>query len=204
MKQPSSLLFGLLLTATAAVDAVVIYWLLEQPTAVRAAVLYDVLCFSQLSLACAWAAFRSGSRVASGVVVASAVAIAAMATAILFEFHIGEMIACFGAYALLVILALWVVKHSQLWTARPAERAPAWQFSISQLLVLMTIVAVLLALFRTSELRELGEAIVSDLVTNCALVVVLIVIWVKPWSGPLAIGRFVDCRMFLWIGFLVL
>jgi hypothetical protein len=180
VSQRSPVILLLLAAATLALDAVAIYWLRAAPTAFVAGVLCDALCFSQLGLACIFAVFNPGRRVWSVLIVVAALGIAVVATAKLFDDRIWEMIAFLGTYATLLILSLWTVKHTRLWPADGAATRGIWQFSVGQLLALMTVVAVLLVMFRGSELIP-GAEVATDVATSSALVVAALVIWVRPW-----------------------
>jgi hypothetical protein len=179
----SPIIFWLLAAATLAVDSVALSWLNDQPFLPSAAILYDALCFSQLSIVCIWSVFGGQNRVVCACGVLLAIAVAAALTAWNFEFQFWEMLALFGAYATLLIVVLWIVKHSKLWPVKAERGASVWQFSLGQLLVLTTILAVLLTLFRYSELQDLGEAIASDFIWNCLMIVSLVVVWARPWSA---------------------
>jgi hypothetical protein len=170
----------LLAAATLALDAVAIHWLRAAPTALVAGVLCDALCFSQLGLACIFAVFNPGRRIWSVLVVVAALGIAVVATAKLFDDRIWEMLAFLGTYSTLLILSLWTVKHTRLWPAEGTATRGIWQFSVGQLLALMTVVAVLLAMFRGSELIP-GTEVATDVATSSALVVAALVIWARPW-----------------------
>jgi hypothetical protein len=184
VKQSSPTLFWLLLAATIAVDSVAIYWLLQNQLALRAGALYDALCFSQLSVACIWTVFAPQRRLRRTAVLVVGLFVATVATARLFEFQIPEMIAFFGAYATLLVIMLWVIQHTRIWPHRVAGSLPVWQFSFGQLLAFITVVAVLLGMFRGGELRDVGESVALELVATSLMTIALVVVWAKPWQLP--------------------
>jgi hypothetical protein len=177
----------LLAAATLALDAVAIHWLQAAPTSYAAGVLYDALCFSQLGLACIWAVFNPGRRIGSTLIVNVVLAVAIITTARLFDFGIWEMTAFLGTYVTLLILTLWTVKYTKLWPKEAAAPKGIWQFSVGQLLALMTVVAVLLMLFRGSDLIP-GTEVATDVATSSALAVAAVVIWLRPWHGVLRLS----------------
>jgi hypothetical protein len=180
-------ILALLAAATLALDAVAIHWLLAAPTAVAAGILVDALCFSQLGLACIWAVFQP-ERSIWGVLLVSAVLLGAtFITVELFDFKVWEMLAFLGTYSTLLILSLWAVKYTKLWPKADAAVPGIWQFSVGQLLALMTVVAVLLMLFRSSEIIP-GTDVATDVATSSALVIAAIVIWARPWHVVLRLA----------------
>lgn len=184
VKQYSHTLFWLLVAATLAVDAVAVVWLLENQLAHRAEVLYDALCFSQLSVACIWAVFAPHRRIWSLAVLVVGLLVATAATAKLFDFPIPEMIAFFGAYATLLVILLWVMKHTSIWPYRAVNDPPVWQFSFGQLLAFVTVAAVLLGLSRGSELWGIGDSVAIELIATCLTTIVIVVVWAKSWRWP--------------------
>jgi len=176
----SPVILALLAAATLAMDAVAIHWLQVAPTALAAGVLFDALCFSQLGLACIWAVFQPGRRIWGALVVGVVLLLATFITVELFDFKIWEMLAFLGTYSTLLILSLWAVKYTKLWPKAEAVARGIWQFSVGQLLALMTVVAVLLALFRGSEIIPETD-VATDVATSSALVIAAVVIWARPW-----------------------
>jgi hypothetical protein len=186
MAQRSPLILVLLVAATLAVDAVSIYWVLEgvkagSPT-LSASILYDALCFGQIGVACVWVVFDARHRIWAAPVLGLGTLAAGVATATLFELKMFEAIAFIGAYATLLVILLWIVKHTRLWRAERTEKKPLWQFSVAQLLALMTVIAVLLAMFRGSEIiQDIGTYAAADIILSSVLVVATVVISGMPW-----------------------
>ena len=183
MKRPAPLILWLLLLATLSIDAVVIAWLVQSPNLQTAGNLFDALCFGQLSVACIWMVFGQRHVAWKALVGGLALLIAAAATARLFEFRLWETLALYVGYATLLVLLLWTIKQSVLRPIPLATKTPVWQFSLGQLLVLMTVVGVLISLLRRSELlRSLGEAVATDLFAYSVLAAGQVVIWSRAWN----------------------
>jgi hypothetical protein len=64
-------------------------------------------------------------------------------------------LAFFGAHAALLLCALWVFRRSRYWQQRSGTESE-WQFSIAQLLAVMTTVALLIVAFQSSNLWNDG------------------------------------------------
>jgi hypothetical protein len=186
VKTASPLIFWLLLAATLAVDAVAIYWLQQEQTATNAAVLFDALCFSQLSVAAIWAVFTARGKAIAAVLLIGSILVAAAVTGWLVDMRVAEWAAFFGAYVTLLVLALWILKHTAWWRSAIPRVAETWQFSVGHLLALMTVVAVLLTLFRRSEyLEQVASTVTTDILTNCGLAIAAVFVWTKPWRTPI-------------------
>jgi len=136
-----------------------------------------------LSVACIWMVFGQRHVAWKALVGGLALLIAAAATARLFEFRLWETLALYIGYATLLVLLLWTIKQSVLRPIPLATKTPVWQFSLGQLLVLMTVVGVLISLLRRSELlRSLGEAVATDLFAYSVLAAGQVVIWSRAWN----------------------
>ena len=183
MPQRSPVILVLLVAATLALDAVAIQWLLVAPAALAAGAFYDALCFSQLGLACTYVVFNQRRRVLGAALLTAVFLIATTTTARLFDYTFWEMAAYLGTYVTLLILSLWTVKYTKLWPAQNLATRGIWQFSVGQLLALMTVLAVLLTLLRRVAIIP-GIDVAADAVTSTALVVAVVVIWARSWPMP--------------------
>jgi hypothetical protein len=181
--QRSPVILVLLVAATLALDAVAIQWLLVAPAALAAGAFYDALCFSQLGLACTYVVFNQRRRVLGAALLTAVFLIATTTTARLFDYTFWEMAAYLGTYVTLLILSLWTVKYTKLWPAQNLATRGIWQFSVGQLLALMTVLAVLLTLLRRVAIIP-GIDVAADAVTSTALVVAVAVIWARSWPMP--------------------
>lgn len=201
MKSHSKILFWLLVAATLAVDAVAIAWLVEDGPMSRAAYLFDALVTGQLAVVCIWGVFAA-RRMWSSLL---AIGIAVM-TSTALEVWAAWMSAreSFGGYASLaaaLVAALWILKQTPLWR-KLAPRSPSgWQFSVGQVLVVMTLVALLLASLRKSELvsdPDQWKFLAAVVICNVLLVLacVLSSAWMRTWWLRLAF----DCAVAILLG----
>lgn len=191
MKPHSKILFWLLVAATAAVDAVALAWLIQAGSMSRAAELFDALVTGQLAVVCIWAVFAArrmwSSLLAIGVAVVTCTAIEVGAAWISAR-------ESFGSYACLaaaIVAGLWILKQTPFWRRLSTAPRSGWQFSVSQVLVVTTLVALLLAsLKETTLVTETGEWRFLAAVVTCDLLVVLSCVissvWLRDWWLRLA------------------
>lgn len=156
MKSHAKILFWLLVAATLAVDAVALAWLFQAGPMSRAAYLFDALVSGQLAVVCIWAVQAARRLWSSLLAIAVAVVVSTA-----FDVWAAWMNAreSFGSYAVLAaafVAALWLLKQTPLWYRSVYSTRPGWQFSIGQVLVVMTIVALLSASLRDTELVSSG------------------------------------------------
>jgi type III secretory pathway component EscS len=88
-----------------------------------------------------------------------------------------------GIHAALVLAMLWLLKRTALWK-RQSESTAEWQFSIADLLTVLTVVAVLGAGMRRTEMFENLEW--ADIATyGCPAVLAMsaVLIW-SLWRAP--------------------
>ena len=180
------MIIWLLLAATLAVDAVAIYGLYQNPMAPNAGVLFESLCFSQLSIVAIWSVFTTRRMAVAAVALACAIGVAAATYGWLQDIHPLEMLAFFGTNVTLIVILLWIFKHTKWWQRAIPRPAQTWQFSVGHLLVLMTVVAVLITLFRRGDvLQTIQFAVASDIVTNCCLALATALIWTTIARTPI-------------------
>jgi hypothetical protein len=179
MKQRSPVIFWLLLAATLAVDAVAVVWLFTAERHTAAETLVDALSFSQISVACVWwmqATIHRRWKAAAPVVVAVA---AAIMTSRLPYISLIDAAALYGSHLIAVAAALWLAKRTT-WIRRGnrPQDLPTWQFSVAQLLLVMTLLAILLVALKSAELvRDAWAAIVAVITGNVALIVGVLFVW---------------------------
>jgi hypothetical protein len=157
------LIFWLLLAATLSIDAVVF----SHPTSnftppfasieVYFPVICDALLASQLSVICIWAALNFEKILWLPVLVG---VIAATFVATLIEIApepITNSIRTFGAlYGLeagLQLIGLWLLRSSKYWRRR-CDKTQFRQFSLAQLLLLMTAIAILATMMRSGPFAD--------------------------------------------------
>src|SRR5262245_50769031 len=130
MKNGSNVIFWLLFAATAAVDAIAIYWMHEARTGHYQGVLYDALASSQVSLAAVWAVLGTRHKGVAAIILGIAAAVAAALTAWLVEMDIREWLAFYGAFVTLLVILLWAFKHTAWWRRAVPHEGAVWQFSV--------------------------------------------------------------------------
>ena len=152
MKQQSQILFWLLLAATAAVDIVAITWLLQAGPESRAAFLYDALVAGQFAVVCIWAAFAARRTWSAWIGVTVAVLVSTAVDVRVTQLSVAEAFGIYGSFAAALMAALWTLQRTSRWKRLSGIDSPAWQFSIGQLLAVMTLVALLITSLRGSDL----------------------------------------------------
>jgi hypothetical protein len=189
MQPHSRLNFWLLLTATLSVDAIVASWIVATPfpRSVYIGVLYYGMILGQLSAFCIWAAlYRSRSVWIQFSPFVTAVPAAVASAVLVYEreyfWRAGrvavDLIAYFALQVALLLGALWLLQRTAFWQRRDGARAE-WKYSVGQLIILMTIVAILVAMLRDSTL-VVGEDRWANLTFLCSTVglpVVGVILW---------------------------
>jgi hypothetical protein len=171
--------FWLLLAATLAVDALAFGWVTASQSP-GGEVLFDALSFSQISVACIWWMLGASRRYWS-FIVPIAVATVAMfvESSQLGAYSIVDAMALFGSHIVAVTAALWVVSRMPWYRRRSGSTdRPAWQFSVAQFLVVMTLLAVLIVVLKKSELiRDVWAVAGLVIVGNVVLATGAVFIW---------------------------
>lgn len=155
MFQRSPVIFWLLLAATLAVYAVVISWVASEPypTPPFAMAAFDALTFGQLSLVCIWSALRPTKSLWSYLAPFLAVIVAAFVAAMViqdpaaFWSQFSLYLFYYGLCAGVLLLVLWFLRRTTFWKRR-TNSSEIWQFSMAELLIVMTAVAVLATVAR--------------------------------------------------------
>lgn len=193
MKQQSHTLFWLLLAATAAVDVVAVTWLLRAGPESRASFLYDALVSSQLALVCLWAVFTARQVLWAWCGTIAAVLMASQVTARLIGLSFSEACGIYGGYAAMLAAVLWILKRTSVWRRLTGANAAAWQYSMGHLLAAMTLIAILVATLRGSELltgaADLWKFLTVLTVGDVALAVATTILWASQRPLLLRLAR---------------
>jgi hypothetical protein len=109
------------------------------------------------------------------------VAVVVCATAIAlpsrFSWTFKDFLPYLGLHAALLLAALWVFRRSQYWRRRSGVQTE-WQFSLAQLLFVMTIVALLAATMRQSAMNDLTDvASLGLLAGSVVMAIASVAIW---------------------------
>lgn len=173
-------LFWLLLAATVCVDVVAVYWLYADTYRAAADTLFEALSVSQISLFCIWAMLGSPRRIWAPLVPFAAAAAVVASIEPLNLFRWTDAAAEKGIHVAALMTLLWILKRTVWWnrSISPAAREK-WQFSLGQLVVVMTVVAVLMAFLRhADETREIWNEILGSFVYGYILLpVAAVLIW---------------------------
>lgn len=190
MAQPPKIIFWLLLLATAAVDAVALTWVGGAPGPVLAYVFFDALVVGQLSVV----SIRSALSPAKTLWAYLAPAAAAICAGVLLfptVRHGAELLPYYALHVALLWAVLKVFERTPFWRRRSGSTAD-WRFSITQLLVTMTIVALLLVAARDSQYFAGEAAAVSAGFIACSIGIALasVVAWslTRHWLQRLALS----------------
>jgi hypothetical protein len=190
MPHRSPVIFWLLLAATICIDAVAMSWSYIAGLQ-RTEQLYLALFCGQLSAICIWSVFslRSGywrflvpfamafaGALWAGWVSYDRVGLTAEAYAVA---HAG----LWATHAALLMGLLWVLRQLSITSGLSFKNsASRWQFSIGQLLVLMTTVAILIVILRKAELiHEVWVWIAVLLANNVGIAIAVALIHTTDW-----------------------
>jgi hypothetical protein len=172
MPQRSPVIFWLLLAATLSIDALV--WTWPDGTDRRNLwKLQDALTMGQLSVVCAWSALRirKPAWVQMMPWLAAVVASNATPAMVFVTSQIKDALMYHGVYVALLLAALWLFERTAFWRRRTGV-SRVWRYSIAQLLLTMTIVAVLVAGIRHNQ--EFNERLFWFVTVLCGYVAVTI------------------------------
>lgn len=188
MPQRSKVIIGLLFAATIAVDLVALF-LAHDPNTNRAAEIAMALFFAQINLACIWAVLSGhhiGVRAAAPFLLGSLAALLIWAADDDQEWEIHTLVAfglVFWIEAGLVVIVLWGLRPMRRFSSKSGKLvAQPWQFSVRNLFVLMTGLAVLLTLANRIGLSRVSLGIIAiDIASSLALVVAALEITTTHW-----------------------
>jgi hypothetical protein len=206
MPPRSPIIFWLLLAATLAVDAVAF----SSPSLEAHQLIVNALVLSQVSIVCIWSALSAPRTVVPRIIPIFAVLFAALLFA---GFHAGSApfgenfqvsLTHYGFHGALLMAALWLLQRTAFWQRRGGA-IREWKYSVADLLIAMTVVAVLAALMRNSPF--LGQSGWLNLLFagGCvALAVISVIVWSNSWHWLLRLAVVVGCAILLGAAFLVI
>jgi hypothetical protein len=190
VNQHSKIIVGLLLAATIAVDLMVANWLREMGPESRIVYVYEALATAQLAAVTIWAVLGAGPALAKWIAVAAVVVLSAFATARLEgpEITLVEMLGINACFVSLLAFTLWVLKQTRFWQRlNGAATESPWRFSMSQLLIVTTVVALLITAMRQSFVFAVGDMWKSYMLLTMADIVLVtgtIIAWRWARSMP--------------------
>jgi hypothetical protein len=145
--------------------------------------------FGQLSAVCVWCVFSLRRLALRWFVTGLAVVAAAWATLANehYQMPIADALGLNAFLAATMLLALWLYKL--VLTLRQPRRAAAAQFSMKDLFVLTTSVALVAALLRGSQfMQELPLFVMFVVLTNVVVAVACLVFWSRAWHALPRLG----------------
>ena len=210
MPAQSPVLAWLLLAATLAVYAVVCVWANSEPFPAppHTWVAFDALTTALLSLATMWCALRPVKTIGSRVAPIGAVAVAALLVAgvirdpVPFWSKFWAYLPGYGLQVALLLVAFWMLERTKFWRLRYGV-SRKWRFSLAQLLVVMTVVALWTTTLRRSPLFG-SESWLSFafVVANVGVAVVTVIAWSADvhWLLRLAAALGFACMLGMLLG----
>jgi hypothetical protein len=159
MNQRSPIVFWLLLAATLSVDAVAVFWALIAASPRAEALYFGLLC-AQLSLVCIWASFSTAPRWRRYFALLAFMLISVLLTTGLFEpdwnydsIEVSLIYLClWTAHVLVLLTGIWCVRHTSFGQRWDQHAHARWQFSMKQVLAVMTLTPVAIVVLRETEL----------------------------------------------------
>jgi len=156
MPQRSPIIFALLIAASLGSCGVALSLTAERSRSEYAAIAYFALLGSILSVVCIWSALRPRASFWTRGAPVAATLVVSMAFALDHPDDFLDCLSFFGAQAAILLSALWAFRRSRYWQQRSGMETN-WQYSIAQLLVVMTVVALLLVSFQLTNFWQDGD-----------------------------------------------
>jgi hypothetical protein len=180
MPQRSPIIVGLLFAASLGSCAVALSWTAVRPQLNFANIAYIAMLGGYLSVVCLWSALQLRRNFWSRSAPVAAVILASIAFTFA-DVDFIALLALFGAHAALLLGALWIFRRSRYWRQRTGIETD-WQFSVAQLLVVMTVVALLVVAFQANNLWQDGGDETAWFVGSIAGSTVLAIASAYIWS----------------------
>lgn len=135
-------MFLMLMAATLCVDVVAVYWLCTDSYRAAAETLYEALSVSQISLLCIWSILGRYRKIWVPLVPFAAAAAVVAAAGPLGSLEYADAAAEKGFHIAGIMVLLWILKRTPWWYRGNPAAKESWQFSLSQLIVVMTFLGV--------------------------------------------------------------
>jgi hypothetical protein len=210
MPQRSPLIFWLLLAATICIDAVsMLRPAVDPPGSMYGDVAFHALLFGQLSLVCIWSTLSDSRDTAIRLAPIAAAFLVALISAAFIEIRerfsvaFPNHMAYAGLHAALIVGGLWLLQRTAYWRQRTgADRR--WRYSISHLLILMTVVAVLAVVVRGSPVFDDDRWInIVFLGSSVALALGSVYLWSLAWHWFLCLAGVLGLALLLGFTFML-
>jgi hypothetical protein len=181
MSQRSPLIFWFLLAATISLDWIAYVWNSKwtHSQAYYSMFAYQALMLGQLSIVCIWSALSLNktfwTRIAPLVVLAAMVGILEIGPLVNGRSMVA--LAYNGIYPVVLLGALWLLERTDFWRERSGQ-STRWQFSLANVLLAMTIVALFVVAVRVLNLRQPAARYHIMIVSSSvSIAVASVVIW---------------------------
>jgi hypothetical protein len=189
MSQRSPINVVLLAAATLALDAVAITWLARAGGMSAAAYLYDALVSAQLAVVTLWAIFGAKHSLNCWVATIAATLAFAKVSAPLTDLAFIEQCGIYGAFVATLAVALWVLRRTSAWQKLTASSPKPWQYSLGNMLALMTLLAILTVAMRRSEvLPDLWKLFTILTVGDLMIALATTILWATAWTHVLRLS----------------
>jgi hypothetical protein len=188
-------IFWLLLAATICVDAVASSWVEAGYSFDFGFVAFDALVLSQVSVVSIWSSLNSENSLWTRCSPFLVVVLATLVYGLFGDSHfigkvgevpslrMGLVLVHQGLHAALLVAMLWLLKRTALWKRRYDSTAE-WQFSTADLLVVITVAAVLGAGIRFTKMVDDGDwADIAHIGSSAVVATSGVLIW-SLWRAP--------------------
>jgi hypothetical protein len=210
MTHRSPLIFWLLLTATLAVDVVILKLVADEPNPSQgySGIALHALILGQLSIVCIWSACNATPNAWTRIAPLFAVLLAALTNGLSTRFTVGPVLifysGYFGMHAVLLLGSLWLLQRTNYWRRRTGSTR-LWQFSLFHALIVMTVVAVLAAFMRNNGFLD-NDAVWNSAfaISSVALAVISVILWGLSWHWLLRLASVYGVAALLAVGTLVI
>lgn len=178
MPQRSLIIAWLLLAANVCADIVALTWMQPASRAELSEVVFFALIASQLSAVCIWSALRPKMSIWTRVAPVAGVVTSALAFELVDADAAKDFLPFFGLQAAGLLVLLWVFRRSAYWRRRSGVDTN-WQFTVAQLLIVTTVVALLAAALRQGSLFNSGDflLVAAFLCCSVALAIASVFLW---------------------------
>jgi hypothetical protein len=201
--QRSPVIFWLLLAATLAIDAVSMSNAFHRPSNTTWVIAYDALVAGQLSALSIWASLRRCKNFWTRVAPVAAVLVAAAVVGLFGKPPFVDVLPYYGLQVAAIMAIVWMLDRTSFWQWRTGSSAK-WQYSVFELLVLMTVVAMLATTLRATDWFSGSRWInLAFICGSVSLAVAGTVVWTMSWHWLLRASGTVAFALLLGVAFMV-
>jgi hypothetical protein len=210
MSSRSPIVAWLLVAANVCADLVAMSWMQPATRGELSEVVFFALLVGQLSVLCVWCGLRPTVNLWTRTVPFAGVIASALAFGFIDAGLILNFLPFFGLQAALLLALLWAFRRTAYWRRQTGIQT-SWQFTVAQLLVVMTAVALLAAALRNGSVFDSVDnwLAIAFLVGSVVLAMASIVVWRLPrhwllrFAGVLAIAIGFGAAFYIEDGFMM-